>query len=692
MNLLSNETSPYLLQHAENPVCWMPWSETALQIAREQNKPILLSVGYSACHWCHVMAHESFEDPATAEIMNTLFINVKVDREERPDLDKIYQMAHSVLTERPGGWPLTVFIDPRDHMPIYAGTYFPDKPRHGLPSFSQLLRHVSDIYQTRQDDITRQSDSIRAILCKPLEATIPESLSLSAMPLDMARTQIEQQFDARYGGYSKAPKFPHPAIIERAMRHWYQTASNLSPDARLLHTALFSLERMSEGGLFDHLGGGFFRYSTDEKWMIPHFEKMLYDNGPLLWLNVQAWCLSKNPLYMYAASETAHWIMREMQAEDGGYYSALDADSEGVEGKFYVWQKPQIEDQLSDDDAELVIQRFGLDRAANFEGQWHLHAYLSEHQIADAFRLDDEQCHARLQQSRQSLLQLRQQRVRPGLDDKILTSWNALVIAAMAYAGRQLGQDDFFQSAQRAASFIKQHHWRDDRLLATSRRGQAHLNAYLDDYAFLLHALLELLQHDWSNEHYHWAIQLADTLLDQFEDSEHGGFFFTSHDHEQLIQRSKSFADEAIPSGNGIAALALQRLGYLSGDTRYLTAAENSLKCAWQSINQHAISHCTMLHALEEYLQPPQIIVLRGQQDKLGDWQRYSRGHYLPSTMIFAIADHIETPDFATGKTTIGTACAYPCSGLNCQPPITSFEAYQHHLDKRFQSVTLDSR
>ena len=338
-NLLNNESSPYLLQHANNPVHWLAWNADSLALAKASNKPILLSIGYSACHWCHVMAHESFEDQATAEVMNDLFINIKVDKEERPDLDKIYQNAHSLLTERSGGWPLTVFLTPDNHMPIFVGTYFPKTNKHGLPAFTHLLKQISDIWKTRESDVQQQSNSLQNTYQRIYESTKPEDATFNHAVIDIARNQIEQQFDSQHGGFSPAPKFPHPAIIDFALKHWCHTKKQNRPDPRILHSALFTLEKMAEGGIFDHLAGGFCRYSTDELWMIPHFEKMLYDNGPLLSLYSQAWKINASPLFHDTCCETANWVMREMQSADGGYYSAQDADSESVEGKFFVWTR-----------------------------------------------------------------------------------------------------------------------------------------------------------------------------------------------------------------------------------------------------------------------------------------------------------------------------------------------------------------
>ncbi len=688
MNKLASQTSPYLLQHADNPVDWMPWDAVALQAAREQDKPILLSIGYSACHWCHVMAHESFEDPATAEVMNRLFINIKVDREERPDLDKIYQSAHSMLTNRPGGWPLTLFLTPHDHMPIFAGTYFPKLPRHGLPAFTELLENIAQTYATRKEDIEQQSTSLRDVFERIAAQDSTPAEHLGSMPLDLARNQIEQQFDSRFGGYSGAPKFPHPAIIQRALKHWAHTNETGNPDSRILYTALFSLARMSSGGLFDHIGGGFCRYSTDEQWMIPHFEKMLYDNGPLLWLTTQAWCIGRDTDYKDAAVETADWVIREMQSDRGGYYSALDADSEGEEGKFYVWNPESVATHLDDDEFELISRRFGLDKPANFEGNWHLHAYYSYRELADRADSDAADIREQLKTARKKLYEVREQRIRPGLDDKILTSWNGLMIRGMAYTGRQLGQAEYIESAARAADYIHARLWQNNRLLATAKNDHAHLNAYVDDYAFLISGLIELLQSRWNSNWLKWAQQLADVVIDQFEDKIHGGFYFTSHDHEQLIQRSKSYSDDAIPSGNGIAAESLLLLGYLLAEPRYIEAAERCLKAAWSSINQAAISHCSLLEALDIYLDPPRIVILRGTADEMAGWQHAATGAFMPHCFIFAIPEDDRLPPSLAEKSLSDSVLAYVCEGMQCLPPISSQDEWSDLLDDSMASLT----
>lgn len=690
-NLLNQETSPYLLQHSDNPVHWLPWNEQSLALAKQKNKPILLSIGYSACHWCHVMAHESFEDPDTAAIMNALYINIKVDKEERPDLDKIYQNAHSLLTERPGGWPLTVFLTPDTHMPIFAGTYFPPEARHGLPAFKDLLQQISDIWQSRQTDIQQQSHALQSTYQRIYDASRPETDTFNHAVIDIARSQVEKQFDNKNGGFSRAPKFPHPSIIEFALKHWYHTTrsdqTNAQPDHRILHTAMFSLEKMANGGIFDHLGGGFCRYSTDEQWMIPHFEKMLYDNGPLLSLYSQAWKLNNDPLFFDAASETANWVIREMQSAQGGYYSAQDADSEGHEGKFFAWSKDEINTLLSqcaenpeigNQAVDLFRQRFGLNKAENFEGAWHLHGYVAESTLADKHKTTE--LHQQFKRIRQHIFAHREKRIHPETDTKILTAWNGLMIHGMSNAGRLLQNSDYIESASKAAHFIKNHCWQDGQLFANFKDGKATLNAYLDDYAFLLYGLLDLLQSRWDNALYEWALALADKLLDNFEDSNYGGFYFTSHHHETLIQRLKIFSDDAIPSGNAIATLTLNRLGHLSGQQKYINAAENCLKSAWTSINHSPVAHCALLNALSEYLTPLDILIIRSQPADSEQWSSLMQQHYLPGTLVYTIPAEKKTHNSLRTKAAADTTIAYPCSGTICFESIKNLPELQTYL------------
>ena len=698
-NTLSSASSPYLLQHKDNPVHWQMWNSETLAQAKNLNRPILLSIGYSACHWCHVMAHESFEDNKTAETMNDLFINIKVDKEERPDLDKIYQNAHSMLTERPGGWPLTVFLTPGDHLPIFAGTYFPVEARHGLPSFRSLLLHINDIWQTRQTDIAQQSRSLQTTYTHMYESSKPADAHFDHTVIDIARNQIEKQFDSKNGGFSGAPKFPHPSILEFSIKHWSRARRHHQADPQILHCAIYSLEKMADGGLFDHLGGGFYRYSTDEQWMIPHFEKMLYDNGPLLSLYSQAWKLHAGLLFFDAARQTADWVIREMQHPDGGYYSAQDADSEGHEGKFFAWKKDEIETLLKAANDKSMIdagsikifkQRFGLNRDENFDDSWHLHGYLSETSLADKNNIEKQQLHQQLQLIRQFLFQQREQRVHPATDTKILCAWNGLMIHGMASAGRLLDRPDYTESAIRAAYYLKNHCWQEDALSASIKDGKATLNAYVDDYAFLIYGLLELLQSQWDNDLYRWTQQLADQLLTNFEDKNYGGFYFTSNQHEKLIQRLKAFSDDAIPSGNAIAALSLNRLGYLSGKQHYIDAAERCLQSAWTAMNHAPVSHCALLNTLAEFMVPPNILIIRERTELAtkDNWQKLAQQYYLPDTLVYTIsADQVPDGVLSEKIPATDNHIAYPCNGLQCQTALESSAELQAYLQNNSYRV-----
>ncbi len=683
-NHLADQTSPYLLQHADNPVEWYPWCDTALQRAKNEKKPILLSIGYSACHWCHVMAHESFEDDATAKIMNALYINIKIDREERPDLDKLYQTAQYLLTQRSGGWPLTMFLTPEDQIPFFGGTYFPDVPRHGLPSFKELLHHISDFYQTRRGEITTQNQSMQNALKNIYEPKFTQT-DLPATILDTCTDQLEQAFDAENGGFGNAPKFPHPTNLERLLRYYAHNKINADNKPRALHAAIFSLEKMAAGGIYDHLGGGFSRYSVDEYWMIPHFEKMLYDNGPLLALYAQAFSLNYSEQFKQTCEGTAEWLIREMQSPEGGYYSTLDADSEGTEGKFYVWDQTEVKDTLSTEEYEIFELHYGFDGAANFEGKYHLHIFKSEENICAELNISTLDFNNVLNSAKQKLFALREQRIRPGRDEKILTSWNSLMIRAMAIAGRSLNNDTYIRSADQALNFIRNTMWCENRLFATYKDGKAHLAAYLDDYVYLLDALLEMLQARWNTNDLKWACEIANVLLEQFEDSSLGGFYFTASDHEQLIQRPKTISDDSTPSGNGVAAFALARLGYLLAEPKYIDAAERTLQFAAHAINQSPLGHTSLLHAFEEQLHPPQIIILCGQSKELSQWHGYCTHGYAPQRMVFsvkknekdlpsAIAEKKFKPSSKEGVT------AYVCQGMQCGTPIESLSELQKIL------------
>ena len=673
-NRLAGETSPYLLQHAANPVDWYPWGAEALTIARAQDRPILLSIGYSACHWCHVMAHESFEDPATADVMNRLFVNIKLDREERPDLDKVYQIAHQVLTQRGGGWPLTMFLAPDDLTPFFGGTYFPKQSRYGMPAFTELLERVAAFYRDSRDNVRSQNAALRGVFADLAPPGAESGATLDCAPLAACRRELEAGFDEDYGGFGSAPKFPHPASVERLLRDWQATSSNPEPDLKALYMATLTLKRMAEGGLYDQLGGGFCRYSVDPYWMIPHFEKMLYDNGPLLALAAQAAVATGDDFFRRLAIETAAWATREMQSPEGGFYSTLDADSEGHEGKFYVWDRAEAEAILPPDEYGVLARRYGLDREPNFEGKWQLHCYVAIEQVAEELGLAPATALALLDAGRARLFAVRERRVRPGRDDKILAGWNGLMIRGLAISGRMLGEPAHVAAATRAADFLRRHCWRDGQLLAVWKDGTARFPAYLDDYAFLLDGLLELLQARWRSDDLAFARDLADNLLERFQDRERGGFWFTAEGLDPPLQRPKGFADEATPSGNGIAAQALARLGWLLGETRYLDAAEAALRGGWPSMQRVPQAHVALLNALDEHLEPGEIVVIRGQAEAGSAWATTIAMHYAPRRMIFAIpADAADLPEALAAKRAREATVAYICRGPQCSEPVAEF-------------------
>jgi len=676
MNHLEHAGSPYLRAHAHNPVNWHPWGVEALERARREDKPILLSIGYAACHWCHVMAHESFEDGATAELMNQLYINIKVDREERPDLDRLYQLAQQMLAGRSGGWPLTMFLLPEDQRPFFGGTYFPREARFGLPAFSDLLRQVAAYFQAHREPLRRTGAQVVAALADLNPPAAAASVPLSDAPLRASRVRLEQSFDPAYGGFGPAPKFPHPLMLACLLREWHGSAQSSAPDLQALYMASLTLTRMAEGGLFDQLGGGFFRYSVDERWEIPHFEKMLYDNAQLLAAYAEAAAASGETLFAETAGRTADFMLRELASGEGALYSSLDADSEGHEGRFYVWGQDELHAVLDASEWQVAAARFGLDRPPNFEGQWHLAVAGGWAQIAAQQPCSVEQLRATLARAQSKLFEQRARRTRPALDDKVLTSWNGLAISGLAIAARYLRRDEYAAAAASALRYLHRVHWRDARLCAVSAAGGARLQAYLDDYAFLLEAILELATLRFRSEELHWGVQLAEALLLHFEDQQVGGFFFTADDHEALIGRPKSFGDEATPAGNAVAARALLRLGYLLGETRYLAAAERTLRAAWPAVEKYPEAHASMLLALEDYLHPPQIVLLRGPETDIEPWLSQLNRVFAPRRWTLAIpADARELPAALADKPAGAGATAYVCQGLSCSAPIDSLAA-----------------
>ncbi len=675
-NRLATETSPYLQQHATNPVDWYPWGQEALDKAKRENKPLLVSIGYSACHWCHVMAHESFADPETAERMNRLFVNVKVDREERPDLDKIYQTAHFVLTENPGGWPLTVFLDPEHHLPFFTGTYFPKQARYPLPAFMDLLQRVADFYQAHHQDITIQSRELLRVLKQSQHHEAAREPLLNLQPWEQAISDLTQFYDPVYGGFGDAPKFPNSTYLNLFFQD--SLLGNHNSRAQLDNT----LQHMANGGIYDQLGGGFFRYSVDSQWNIPHFEKMLYDNAQLLLLYVQAAIISPQPLRQKIVQETADWVIRDMQAPEGGYYAALDADSEGKEGLFYLWTAQEVEQAVSAEQYRRLLLYFNLQQAPNFENYWHLHVVSSPAVIAQQLSESVTATQTQLNAAIHTLWKSRQQRPAVHRDEKILTAWNALMIKAMLVAGVQTSQPAYLTSATCALEFIYNHLWQNQRLFAVYKDGLAHLAGYLDDYAFLLDALLTYLQWHWDARFFTFACAIADVLVNHFVDSDGGGFYFVADDHEALAYRPKIWEDNVQPAGIGVACLALQRLGYLAGDFRYLTVAEKTIKMSWPMLEKNPSAYGTLLQALREFLQPPEIMIIRAMEPELSRWQEMVRSYYSPSRLVFAIpSDETALPaNIAEKKPVDNKAVAYICLGFQCQPPITEITLLEQYL------------
>jgi uncharacterized protein YyaL (SSP411 family) len=660
MNRLIEETSPYLKQHADNPVDWYPWGKEALEKARHENKPILLSIGYAACHWCHVMAHESFEDNETAALMNQLFINIKVDREERPDLDKIYQTAHYILTQQGGGWPLTVFLSPDDLVPFFSGTYFPSEARYHLPAFKDLLRGIADTYEHCHDDIRQQNKNLMHLLQQKSPAL--SNHQFTEEPIQSALHSLEHQYDPVNGGFNGAPKFPQPGRLKFLLDH-------NSPIVTV------TLKQMAERGIMDQLGGGFYRYSVDAKWEIPHFEKMLYDNGQLLFLYAHR---LDEPFFADITRRTAHWIMQAMQSPEGGYYSSMDADSEGHEGSYYLWQENEIAACLTADEYKLVRAHFGLDKPPNFEKKWHLTIAEPLADVAIKLNLSLENANQLLFSAKEKMLTLRNQRVPPARDNKILTAWNGLAIKGMLAAGDASGEQEWITSACKALLFIEQKLWVNKRLLASYHEEKAHHPAYLDDYVFLIDALLTSLQVSWHTDRLTFAIELTETLLTYFSDDEGGGFYFTAKDHEQLLYRPKSMMDDVIPAGNGAAVNVLLTLGYLLGEPRYLDAAEKILHAAYPALKEFPAEHCTLLEGLNHFLKPRPIVVIRGKNQDIKIWRDQCKRNQL---YVFAIPENAQNlPAALASKSIQGGTCAYVCQGLHCSNVIDDLNELSHFL------------
>ena len=671
-NRLIDETSPYLRQHAHNPVDWYPWGEDALAAARAADKPIFLSIGYSACHWCHVMERESFENEETAARMNELFINIKVDREERPDLDAIYMDAVQAVTGQ-GGWPMSVFLTP-DGRPFYGGTYYPPEPRYGMPSFLQVLNSVANAYHRDREKVVGQAQRLTAMLGRTA-AIDAGANDIGTDVLDDAVATLKQHFDSEDGGFGSQPKFPQPMTLDFAMTQFARTS-----DEQALYMAELTLFKMANGGIYDQLGGGFHRYSVDAYWLVPHFEKMLYDNAQLLRSYLNAWRITQRPLYRRVVEETVAYVLREMTAPDGGFYSTQDADSEGEEGKYFVWTPQEIEAVLGPQMAAIFEDYYDVSTRGNFEGKSILNVVKTVEEVAARFSVTAADVEQTLAIGRQALFDEREQRVKPARDEKILTEWNGLMIHALAECGAVFGNRDAQAAAENAATFILTNMRQPDgRLYRSFKDGRARFNAYLEDYAALVRGLVALYETTFARRWLDEAVSLTELMFAQFHDPERGGFFQTGVDHETLVVRRKDFIDNAIPSGNSLAAESLLRLAELTGNEEWRSEATRILLAMKEAMAAQPTGFGRMLGALDMLLAPRREIAIIGapEDEATQALLRTVQRRYLPNTVL-AVAAPDEASDLPllAGRTPVdGQPAAYVCENYACNLPVTTPEA-----------------
>ena len=709
-NRLIDETSPYLLQHAHNPVNWYAWGEEALQKARSEDRPILLSVGYSACHWCHVMERESFENEEIATIMNQHFVSIKVDREERPDIDAIYMQAVQALT-RQGGWPMTVFLTP-DGRPFYGGTYFPPHDRkygqQTMPGFQRVLLSMAEAYATRRQDVEEQATEIANYLKQRSGSQFRQKAGKEISPagvlplelLSIASRELASEFDQAHGGFGDMPKFPNTMSLEFLLRiHQHRLKGEIGSKATRPELAMVetSLQRMADGGIYDHLGGGFHRYSVDAEWLVPHFEKMLYDNALLARLYLHACLVTGNDFYRQIAEETLDYVMREMTSPEGGFYSTQDADSEGEEGKFFVWTPAEIEAVLSPRDAALFMQYYQVTPAGNFEGKNILHVEEDMQTLAHSHSvgLTTQRVRESLQRSREQLFQAREQRVKPGRDEKILTSWNGLMLRSFAEAARYLDRPDYLQVAVRNAEFLLgtlRTDLPDGRLLRTYKDGRARLNGYLEDYTFLADGLLSLYEASFDERWFSSARALMDQAIALFADEQNGGFFDTGSDHEALVSRPKDIMDNATPAGNSVAVDVLLRLAAWTGEESYRQRADDYLRPLADIIVQHPQAFGHLLGALDFAISPVKELAIIGQPDHADTRALLAViNHRFLANSVLACAAPISQEATETPETGVipllenrpmkdQKATAYVCQNFTCLAPVNTPEELERLL------------
>jgi uncharacterized protein YyaL (SSP411 family) len=679
-NQLIHESSPYLLQHANNPVNWYPWGEEALAKAKAENKPIFLSIGYAACHWCHVMEHESFEDPETAALMNQNFISIKVDREERPDLDSIYMQATTAMTGS-GGWPMSVFLTP-DLRPYYAGTYFPPVRRYNMPSFKEILLSLSKAWTEQREEVDRVGDQVLQYIQPQLQPSeIKDTFTRES--LDSATKSLLDSYDWGYGGWGEAPKFPQPMTIEFLLR---RSLTDSAQHEQALKVSVHILNAMCRGGMYDVVGGGFARYSVDNFWRVPHFEKMLYDNAQLALVYLHGYLITHDVKFRQICEETLDFILREMIHPDGGFYSSLDADSEGEEGKFYVWTQDEIESALGPD-FDFFKEAYGITPQGNWEGKTVLQRALDDASLAARFKLDPESVRQKLSELHRQLLQVREQRIRPGTDDKILVMWNSLALSAFAEAGRYLGRKDYLDASIKNARFLLGKLYVKDRLLRSWREGQAKHNAYLEDYAGLILALLSLYQSDPNPEWYTSALKLADEMVAHFSDA-NGGFFDTRDDHEALLLRPKDIQDNATPSGNALAVTALLELSAYGDRIEWRDRAEPMLGFIQNAALRYPTAFAKWLCAADFSVEPSREVAVVGNladaktQELVNILWKIYRPRLVSAASISAAPDG--SPALLKDRPLVNNEpTAYVCQGFVCLQPTNSPAEMERQLDAK---------